>query len=165
MLVLSEDAARMVCLHAQAAYPEECCGMMEGMRYGEIRTVCRILPVRNRAEAGKRKAYFFIDPLDIVRAETAAGRAGHELVGFYHSHPDHGAGASARDEAHMLGEYSYLIVSVVHGKYAGMKSFEKPDWTASDAREEKILVKEIENADFSVCVGDTEDFCESEVEA
>lgn len=102
---------------AEAAYPSEGCGFLVGESgpNGEAR-VRRHEPVRNqRVEAGTGRNRYEIDPADFLAAEKKLRREGLELLGTYHSHPDHPAKPSEYDREHAWPWFRYLIVSVAKG--------------------------------------------------
>ena len=81
---------------AGAAYPGECCGLIEGRRDGDRILATALHPTRNLSSDTDR---FEIDPADQFRILRAARGAGAQIVGCYHSHPDGRAEPSARDRA------------------------------------------------------------------
>lgn len=103
--------------HAEEGYPEEVCGFLVGRTKGPDRVVEETLPAENRRE-GSRATRYLIDPLDLLRADDHALAKDLELLGFYHSHPEHPARPSAFDTEHALPVYAYLIVSVRGGRAA-----------------------------------------------
>jgi proteasome lid subunit RPN8/RPN11 len=107
-----EDAIR---LHGEETYPNECCGALVGA--GGRATAAVALP--NTTEEGPRRR-FLVRPSDYRLAEKRAGDLGSELLGFYHSHPDHPARPSEFDLDHAWPTFAYVIVSVVSGAAAGM---------------------------------------------
>lgn len=109
--------------HAEQAYPAECCGVLVGKLVAGERRVLRIVPCQNMRLGDAHKRYE-IDPAELVRAQREARESGMEIVGFYHSHPDHPAQPSPTDldHAHWIG-YSYVITSVEQGKAAETRSF------------------------------------------
>ncbi len=102
--------------HGEAMYPEECCGLLLGKSSPEGNHVQALFPVQNR-HAEQRERRYTIAPADYLAAERAARQQGLDVVGFYHSHPDHPAQPSATDlaEATFPG-YTYVIVSVQQGQ-------------------------------------------------
>lgn len=125
MLIFQKDTMKKICSHARTEYPNECCGILLGKHQTDWRTVSRIVPTENLAEAGEKTTHFSIDPLELVRIERFAGEEGLEIVGFYHSHPDCDAIVSKTDALHMIEGYSYPILSVKDGKCVEVNSFEK----------------------------------------
>jgi proteasome lid subunit RPN8/RPN11 len=122
MLEIAQSAFDRLRTHGESAYPEESCGVLLGMVSSDVRVVLEAVPLDNNANS-KRNRYR-IAPVDLIRAEKAARQAGREILGFYHSHPDHPAEPSATDlaEAHWLG-CSYVITAVTDGNAAETRSF------------------------------------------
>src|SRR5687767_14786773 len=112
-LELSESFARQIEREAQAAYPDECCGILFGRDIrsdrGVRRIVGRIELVSNEFEQAERRRRFLITPDVMMRAQVEADRRGEEILGFYHSHPDAPAKPSEFDREHAWGFYSYVI--------------------------------------------------------
>jgi len=101
----SVDAA--IRRHGQETYPHECCGALVG-------TADRIdaaVALPNTTEEGPRRR-FLVRPSDYRLAEKEASARGAELVGFYHSHPDHPARPSQFDLDHAWPNFAYIIVAV-----------------------------------------------------
>jgi proteasome lid subunit RPN8/RPN11 len=99
----------------EAAYPNEGCGILLGRLAGDSGTV-EVTEVRagtNLREDRARDRYI-LDPRDILRAEKDARATGLDVVGFWHTHPDHPARPSQYDTDHAWPEYVYVIVAV-HG--------------------------------------------------
>jgi proteasome lid subunit RPN8/RPN11 len=138
VLHLTHPHAAAIADHAQQTYPEECCGLLLGVVLGgNQRYVLAVRPVRNAwddeiaaqlatvmgdgAGAGRsRRDRFWIDPQDLFQAQREARTLSHpqgcpELIGVYHSHPDHDARPSERDRRCAWFTYSYIIVAVHHG--------------------------------------------------
>lgn len=101
--------------HALSAYPEECCGALLGPREsGEsagVRRVSSLWPAQN-VHAGPRSSRYAIAPEELLEAYVLARKLGHEVLGYYHSHPDGGAAPSATDLDEAASGVSYLIVAV-----------------------------------------------------
>jgi len=106
--------------HGQETYPHECCGALVG-RSGEAAGahVFDVVPLPNTTEEGPRRR-FLVRPSDYRLAERRAGEMGGELLGFYHSHPDHPARPSQYDLDHAWPTFAYIIVSVANGAAADM---------------------------------------------
>jgi len=96
--------------HGHEAYPHECCGALIG-RDG---VVAEILALPNTTEEGPRRR-FLVRPSDYREAERRATELGAELLGFYHSHPDHPARPSQYDLDHAWPNFAYIIVAVAAG--------------------------------------------------
>ena len=106
LLILSGvDAA--IRIHGQETYPHECCGALIG-RDGRVTA---IVALPNTTEEGPRRR-FMVRPSDYQLAERRATELGGELLGFYHSHPDHPARPSQYDLDHAWPTFAYIIVAV-----------------------------------------------------
>ena len=99
------DAA--IRLHGQETYPHECCGALVG-RDGAATAV---VALPNTTDEGPRRR-FMVRPSDYQLAERRATELGGELLGFYHSHPDHPARPSQYDLDHAWPTFAYIIVAV-----------------------------------------------------
>jgi proteasome lid subunit RPN8/RPN11 len=121
--------------HGVETYPHECCGALIG-RAGEV-TSTVALP--NITDEGPRRR-FRVSDIDYLRVERAADAAGAELIGFYHSHPDHPARPSQYDLDHALPNFSYIIVSVLAGVAEDMRSWKlRDDRSAFDEEALSVL--------------------------
>ena len=114
--------------HGESAYPSECCGAMLGRHDQDgLKEVTRLAPAVNRRTDDPHR--YLIAPDDLRRLETEARAEGLEIVGYFHSHPDHPARPSAFDTEHAWPWYSYLIVRVDRGSAADAAS-----WVLDDER-------------------------------
>ena len=95
--------------HAKAAFPEECCGLLIGRRAPLVVTRIHRATNLNRERAADR---YEIDPREFHRADKTTWNTEEEIVGFYHSHPNHPPRPSAFDSARAWPAYCYLIVAV-----------------------------------------------------
>ncbi len=120
-VALSPQCARRLVEHARRAYPRECCGILLGLT-GERTVVCEAQPAPN-LRGGEAADRYEIDPGEIVRADREAEDRGWEIVGFYHSHPDHPAAPSPVDLEHAWSGYLYLIVSARRGGGADIRAW------------------------------------------
>jgi proteasome lid subunit RPN8/RPN11 len=93
--------------HGRETYPHECCGAL----FGREGVVGEILALPNTTEEGPRRR-FLVRPSDYREAERRASELGAELLGFYHSHPDHPARPSQYDLDHAWPNFAYIIVAV-----------------------------------------------------
>ena len=96
--------------HAQKDYPYECCGILLGKFENGEKTVTQVLEIVNEKEDENKHNRYLIPSSKILETELYAIKNGLDIVGFYHSHPDHSAIPSAYDVEHALPVYSYLIV-------------------------------------------------------
>jgi proteasome lid subunit RPN8/RPN11 len=107
-LHLPRDVDAAIRRHGEETYPHECCGALIG---GNGR-VDAVVGLPNTTEEGPRRR-FLVRPSDYRLAEARARELGGELLGFYHSHPDHPARPSQYDLDHAWPTFAYAIVSVV----------------------------------------------------
>lgn len=106
----------------EAGYPDEVCGLLLGRRQAGDATVCALHAARN-VHPERTADRFLIEPLDYLDAERAAAAGGLEVVGVWHSHPDHPAQPSATDREFAWAGWSYPIVSVQAGVAAELRSW------------------------------------------
>jgi proteasome lid subunit RPN8/RPN11 len=123
-LRLSGEAAGLMKAESEAAYPQECCGALFGKDGADGRTITLAAPIANNFENGGRHHRFRIEAEDILRAESAARKLGADVLGFYHSHPDHPASPSGYDKEHALPFYTYVIIAVENGAAAAVSAWE-----------------------------------------
>src|SRR5213594_2149635 len=96
--------------HGEETYPHECCGAL----VGRADAVTEVVALPNTTEEGPRRR-FLVRPSDYRLAESRATELGGELLGFYHSHPEHPARPSQYDLDHAWPTFAYVIVSVASG--------------------------------------------------
>src|ERR1700704_4320194 len=122
--------------HGEETYPNECCGVLlgkniagEGDSAAAMNSAATVNTVQEIVRAGNTRTdsahnRYNIAPQELVKIQRQARGLGLDIVGFYHSHPDHPAQWSTTDfaEAHWLG-CSYIITSIEHGKAATTNSF------------------------------------------
>ncbi len=125
-LRLSEAMADEIRRHGELAYPAECCGVLAG-RAGETKEVVRLVPMNNRRTDDPHR--YLIAPDDLRRTIAELRGSELEVLGYYHSHPDHPASPSAFDTEHAWPWYSYVIVRVDRGHAAELAS-----WVLEDDR-------------------------------
>ena len=116
--------------HGARDYPSECCGILLGKARGDAKRVTEVVPLTNLRHDPSRaqellpledqsreteKNRFLIDPLDQLRMEKDARKRGLDVLGYYHSHPDHPARPSIYDRDHAWPWYSYVIIAVERG--------------------------------------------------
>ena len=117
---IHQSAIEAIQAHGADGYPNEICGFMLGPKGdGEV-TEGR--PARNIIVERSRDRYE-IDPRDHIRTQREADAAGLDIVGYYHSHPDHPAQPSRFDTERAWAGYVYLIVSVQEGQPVDANAF------------------------------------------
>ena len=127
-ITLSSAVDAAIRAHGRETFPHECCGAM----LGKDGAVSEAYALANTTEEGPRRR-FLVRPDDYRVAEKRARAAGLELLGFYHSHPDHPAKPSQYDLDHAWPSFSYVIVSVMSGEDKLLTSWRlKEDRSAFD---------------------------------
>ena len=129
-LRLTEAQVETIRRHGAQDYPSECCGVLLGKVEGELKHVTEAVAIQNLRHDARRaqellpvddpsleteRNRFLLDPLDQLSIEKDARTRGLEVLGYYHSHPDHPAEPSIYDRDHAWPWYSYLIVSIERG--------------------------------------------------
>ncbi len=109
-LTITADVDQAIRGHGRETYPHECCGAL----LGRGAHVTGIVALPNTTEEGPRRR-FLVRPSDYREAERQASELGGELLGFYHSHPDHPARPSQYDLDHAWPTFAYVIVAVAAG--------------------------------------------------
>lgn len=109
---ITAAAMQAVRAHGAEGYPHEICGVLVGPRGGRVATEAK--RARNIIVERARDRYE-IDPVDHLRIQREADDNGHDIIGYYHSHPDHPAQASRFDTERAWSGYVYVIVAVANG--------------------------------------------------
>lgn len=144
-LTIGKELADRICEHAVREYPHECCGALLGKDIGgdaltpDRRAILDVLPFANREENSPHNR-FSLTPEDVWAAEKRARERGMEVVGWYHSHPDHPAKPSEIDRTQALPWYSYVIVSVADEGARELRSWHLND-DRSGYSEETIVTR------------------------
>ena len=125
-LRLSASLVDEIRREGERAYPAECCGVLAG-RPGEVKEVLKLVPMTNRRTDDPHR--YLIAPDDLRRIEAELRSSGLEVLGCYHSHPDHPAAPSAFDTEQAWPWYSYIIVRV-----DGARAAELTSWVLDDDR-------------------------------
>lgn len=118
----------------EKAYPNECCGVLLGLiSDAGDKTITKILPIVNAHSENEQYHRFLITPDNMLDSEKKARALSLDVLGFYHSHPDHPAHPSNFDREHALPFYSYVITAVEKGVGKEVTS-----WLLKDDRTEFI---------------------------
>lgn len=125
--------------HSERDYPYECCGLLLGTFAEQgLKVVTQTYAISNAREVEAKRNRFLITPEELLRGEQLARKKRLEIIGFYHSHPDHPPIPSEYDRQHAWPVYSYIVSSVRNGQAGELRSWE----LASDRSaffEEEIL--------------------------
>jgi proteasome lid subunit RPN8/RPN11 len=139
-LVLDPRQVAAIRRHGEADYPAEACGLIGGALESERKIGLQLVPLTNQRSDAARNRYL-IDPVSFRRAQERLDRDGLEVIGVYHSHPDHAPAPSAFDREHAWPWLSYVIVGVERGRAEELKS-----WVLAEDRgafaEESITIEE-----------------------
>jgi len=145
-LLIGGELAERIRAHGAETYPHECCGALLGrdgaagneglsVRHDAAREVLALLPLVNRRDDSPRNR-FSVTAEDVLLADETARAQGLDVIGWYHSHPDHPAHPSQYDREHAWPWYSYIIVSVQAATPKEMTS-----WRLTDDRSEFVEEK------------------------
>jgi proteasome lid subunit RPN8/RPN11 len=141
MLKIKSNEYESLRKHGEETYPHECCGVLLGQIEDDgTRTVTSVARAGNTRTDSAHNRYN-IDPKDLIRMQREGRDRGEDIIGFYHSHPDHPAQWSSTDlaEAHWFG-CSYVITSVEKGKAVLTNSFEL---AGSDESDKKLVLENV----------------------
>ena len=141
MLKINRKEYESLRRHGEETYPHECCGVLLGDMDDDGRIVKSIVRCGNTRDDSPHNRYH-IDPKELVRIQREGRQRGEDIIGFYHSHPDHPAQWSKTDfaEAHWYG-CSYVITAVEKGKAAITNAFEL---TGTDEADKQLVDEKIE---------------------
>jgi proteasome lid subunit RPN8/RPN11 len=135
MIKIENGAWETMVAHAEAKFPNECCGAMIGKIDGAEKHVISAAPMEN-AYSGAQGARYELRPEDLLEADRRARSAGMDLIGIFHSHPDCDAYFSKTDLENSCPWYSFVVLSVKGGKFDHAASFlPNPDQTAAEKEE------------------------------
>ena len=122
----------------ESAYPLEGCGILVG-RPGAPTEVTEVRPATNtRGVEDRGRDRYLMDPADIMAAQRDADDAGLDIVGFWHTHPDHPSRPSQYDADHAWPGYVYVIVSVQQGSAAAEQGWVLHSEAPAEFREEPL---------------------------
>jgi proteasome lid subunit RPN8/RPN11 len=135
MINVEAKAWQTMVAHAEATFPNECCGAMIGSIDGAEKHVTLSVPLKN-AFSGPQGSRYELRPEDLLEADRQARAAGLDLIGIFHSHPDCDAYFSTTDLQNSCPWYSFVVLSVKNGKFDHAASFlPNADQTAAEREE------------------------------
>lgn len=129
-LEISSSLLEHIHRFGEAAYPDEGAGLLLGISDGTKKQVKAVLPLSNSREDSARHNRYLLTPQDYLHGEQEAARLGLDVLGVFHSHPDHPNRPSEFDREWAMPWFSYLITSVQAGAAAGSRS-----WLLSEDRQ------------------------------
>lgn len=140
-LEITADLLKQIHQHGENAYPAEGAGFLLGNSSTDVRVATAILELSNAREQSAQHNRYLLTPQDMLRSEQEAARLGIDVIGVFHSHPDHPNQPSEFDCQWAMPWFSYIITSVNQGTAAGSRC-----WRLTDDRaqfvEENIQVIE-----------------------
>ncbi|MGK7942636.1 MAG: Mov34/MPN/PAD-1 family protein [Crocosphaera sp.] len=163
MIYLSQTQLEQIRYHAQATYPEECCGLLLGTLEINKKMVLEVRETDNnwtpsnsvndldnistsKSQKLSKKNRFSIAPNILLQVQKECRDRQINIIGVYHSHPDYPAMPSAFDREIAWLEYSYIIASVRNGKVTEMKSWKLQENRKFQAEKiEIIAAKNLKN--------------------
>jgi proteasome lid subunit RPN8/RPN11 len=144
-LLLPSHLLRAAQRHGESHYPEEGAGLILGTRSEEQRVAAGLLPLPNEFEESARGRRYRIDPRSLLEAEDQAEAQGLEIIGVFHSHPDHPPHPSDFDRTWALPVYSYVITQVSRGKAVESRSWRLTE-DHSAMIEEALVIQDVSGA-------------------
>ncbi|MBK5270189.1 MAG: M67 family metallopeptidase [Bacteroidia bacterium] len=135
MIIIEPHIRKLMTEDAVNTFPDECCGFLFGIEKNEDRVITEIQIVNN-SKVGDKRRRFEISPKDYLKAEQYAEKNELQLLGVYHSHPNHPAIPSEHDRVAAQPWFSYIIISVINKRLDVIRS-----WRLNDEQqflEEKI---------------------------
>lgn len=135
-LIIAAGPLRDIDRHATEGYPHEVVGILAG-RAGRVEKIAAL--VNERADSPRNR--YAVSGLVVHRAQSALEAEGYEILGYYHTHPDHPARYSDFDRDHALPNLSYVILSVHEGRRVDLRCWRlRDDRSAMD--EQPVLLEE-----------------------
>ena len=122
MIIIESQAKQLMTADAVKTFPDECCGFLFGLEKKDDRVITDILIVNN-AKEGDKKRRFEISAKDYMRAEQYADENNFQLLGIYHSHPNHPAIPSEHDRIAAQPWFSYIIISIINKDIDAIRSW------------------------------------------
>jgi proteasome lid subunit RPN8/RPN11 len=138
-LEITAHTMKEIRLHGERAYPEEGVGLLLGRIREERQWVESILPLDNQREESARRSRYLVEPDEFLTAENRAVELGLEVLGSFHSHPDHPNLPSEFDREWAWPAFSYLITSVWSGKAGDSRAWRLAE-DRSGFSEERVVV-------------------------
>lgn len=144
-LEITQNLLERIHRHGEEAYPDEGAGLLLGSLEAGVHVVSAILPLDNARESAARHNRYLLTPQDYLNGELEAEKRGLDVIGVFHSHPDHPNEPSEFDREWAMPIFAYIITSVRSGQSAGSRS-----WVLSENRaqfiEEPIRVTQSQRA-------------------
>lgn len=144
-IFIPDDILQEIYAHEERAYPEEVAGLLFGLDKDGRREIVNIFPLKNSREDDARRNRYLITPQDMLLGENEADKLDLDIIGIFHSHPDHPNSPSEFDREWALPWFSYIITSVEQGKSIDSRSWRLTDDRSRFESEEIIIIDKKEN--------------------
>jgi len=129
-LTIPKDILAQIHAHGEVNYPGEGAGLLLGTEDEEKRAVVKILKLTNACQDSTRHNRYLLTAQDVLKGEQKAKHLGLDIIGVFHSHPDHPNQPSEFDREWAMPWFSYLITSVENGAAVASRS-----WRLNDDRD------------------------------
>lgn len=140
ILQIPADKMEEIRLQGEQAYPDEGAGLLLGTLEGDRKQVVSVVLLDNRREGNTRRNRYLLSPRDYLLGETEAARLGLEVLGVFHSHPDHPNLPSEFDRDWAWPVFSYLITSVWAGKAGESRAWRLVEDRSGFSEEQLVIV-------------------------
>ncbi len=138
-IIIQKNELEIIKKHAAEIFPYEACGGLLGKIEGNDKIIVKVYPAENRF--GKITwDSFEIEPKDMLEMDKISRKEDLEILGFYHSHPNHPAIPSSFDINASWPYYSYVILSVKGNNITDIKSYLMPDKNSTPIVEEVTII-------------------------
>lgn len=124
MLRIPKTVIEQIYTHMEKTYPEEACGLIIGTVGKQNEKVAETFRSCKNLNQERSEDRYELDPKDMLSVQQECENKPWDIIGIYHSHPDHPSRPSKFDTDHAWHGYSYLIVSVNKGNVENMQSWE-----------------------------------------
>jgi proteasome lid subunit RPN8/RPN11 len=143
MIKVPASLMKKIYSHTEASYPNECCGLMIGtFADGAQPKIAREFRICKNLNTERARDRYDMDPLDMLKAQREFENTPLEIIGIYHSHPDHPSRPSQTDTDRAWPDYSYVIISVQKGSVRSAQSWVLNESNSARKFDEETLVIE-----------------------
>jgi proteasome lid subunit RPN8/RPN11 len=148
-LAFPSDLFAQMRAFAEAAYPYEGCGVLLGRPGSDAATVTEVVQGHNLV-TDRRHDRYELDPKDIIASERKARERGEDVIGFYHTHPDHPARPSQFDTARAWPGYHYVVIAVEQGRQTSATAWRLvPSQPASQFQETELQRLDVDGGSYN----------------
>ncbi len=147
MVKFSKSVYNKIVSHAKADYPNECCGALIGNHQFGLDGVREVLEARPMTNKNEDRAHdrFLLDEKEQIALEKELRGTSSDVIGYYHSHPDHPSAPSPTDKEYAQPDSSYIIISV-HAKDRDDAEIKLTSWAFEEMEdpfsEEEVVIED-----------------------